>query len=73
MVQSLAKDVPQLGYYMAVAHASLDEKEQAFTFLEQAYIERSPLLFSLRFDLRLDNLRSDPRYAYLVRRMGLEL
>ena len=53
-------------------YASLGEKDKAFQFLEKAYQERSSdLPWFLKADLRIDSLRSDPRYADLVRRVGL--
>jgi eukaryotic-like serine/threonine-protein kinase len=59
-------------YLIATIYAGLGDKERAFEFLEQAYQERSSdLPYFLKADLRIDNLRSDPRYAELLRRMGL--
>ena len=56
---------------MARIHTGLDEKERAFEFLERAFTERSPWMVYLKVDPVFDNLRSDPRFANLVRRMGL--
>jgi eukaryotic-like serine/threonine-protein kinase len=59
-------------YEIATIYAGLGDKDRAFEFLEQAYQERSSdLPFFLKFDLRIDNLRSDPRFHDLVRRVGL--
>jgi serine/threonine protein kinase/TolB-like protein/Tfp pilus assembly protein PilF len=59
-------------YEIATIYAGLGNKEKAFEFLEQAYQERSSdLPYLLKFDLRIDNLRSDPRCQDLVRRVGL--
>jgi hypothetical protein len=52
-------------------YAGLGEKEKAFEFLERAYQERSlDVSWFLKADLRIDNLRSDPRFQDLVRRVG---
>jgi hypothetical protein len=59
-------------YNVAVIYAGLGEKDQTFVWLNQAYKERSYLLaVYLTTDARLDNLRSDPRFADLRRRIGL--
>ncbi len=52
-------------------YARLDEKDQAFEWLEKAYAEHSDGLLRLKEELGFDNLRSDPRYSDLLRRIGL--
>ena len=59
-------------YILATIYASIGEKDMAFQYLEKACNERSlDLLPSLKADLRIDNLRQDPRFQGLVRRVGL--
>jgi TolB-like protein/DNA-binding winged helix-turn-helix (wHTH) protein/Flp pilus assembly protein TadD len=59
-------------YMIATIYAGLGEKDKAFAFLERAYQERSlDIPWHLKADLRIDNLRSDPRFQDLVRRVGL--
>jgi hypothetical protein len=59
--------------YIASVFSALGEKEQAFTWLEKACRERDPLLLMFLKPLhRFDPLRSDPRYAALLRKIGLE-
>ncbi len=59
-------------YLIATLYATLGEKDAAFKFLEKAYQEKSlDLSWYLKADLRIDNLRSDPRYQNLLRRAGL--
>jgi serine/threonine protein kinase/tetratricopeptide (TPR) repeat protein len=62
---------PISNYQYALIFAGLGQKDRAFPALEEAFRERSTLLTYLRMDARFDSLRSDPRYAELVRRMGL--
>jgi TolB-like protein/DNA-binding winged helix-turn-helix (wHTH) protein/Flp pilus assembly protein TadD len=58
-------------YMIAAVYAGLGSKEKAFEYLEKAYQERSSdLSYFLRADLRMDSLRSDPRFQDLVRRMN---
>ncbi len=54
-------------YFMAVLLDALGDTDQAFQELERAYHEKSPALFALRVDPRLDNLREDPRFDALCR------
>jgi tetratricopeptide (TPR) repeat protein len=58
-------------YLIAIVYAGLGDKDRAFEFLEKAYQERS-LEFSwqIKADLRIDTLRSDPRFQALLRRLG---
>ena len=58
-------------YYLASAHAALGEIDVAFSLLEEAFAERSNGMTFLTTDPNLDDLRSDPRFAALVRRVGL--
>jgi TolB-like protein/DNA-binding winged helix-turn-helix (wHTH) protein/Tfp pilus assembly protein PilF len=59
-------------YLMATMFASLGDKDRAFAFLEKAYQARSfDMTENLKADLRIDNLRSDPRFQALVQRVGL--
>lgn len=57
---------------VALIYLGLGEKDQAFVWLEKAYEERSIYLAgTLKLNPLWDPLRSDPRYANLVRRIGL--
>jgi eukaryotic-like serine/threonine-protein kinase len=59
-------------YMIGSIYAGLNDKDRAFEFLERSFQERSPdVPWFLKADLRIDNLRSDPRYADLLRRAGL--
>jgi TolB-like protein/DNA-binding winged helix-turn-helix (wHTH) protein/Tfp pilus assembly protein PilF len=58
-------------YLIATIYAGLGDKDRAFEFLEKAYQERSwDIVWALRADLRIDNLRSDLRFPALLRRVG---
>jgi hypothetical protein len=58
-------------YGIAMAYAELGEKDHAFEWLNAAYQEHDVGLIALRTDFAMDSLRSDPRYAELVRKIGL--
>jgi serine/threonine-protein kinase len=56
---------------MAFIHIGLGQKDEAFRWLARAYQERSAWLVYARVDPKYDDLRSDPRFADLLRRLGL--
>jgi len=58
-------------YHVAAIPTALGDKDQAFEWLEKAYQERSVWLVYLKVDPVFDPLRSDPRFADLLRRTGL--
>ena len=58
-------------FYIAVVYACLGDKHKAFEWLEHAFRERDNKLAALKFEPRLDGLRTDPRFADLMRRVGL--
>jgi TolB-like protein/DNA-binding winged helix-turn-helix (wHTH) protein/Flp pilus assembly protein TadD len=60
-------------YYVATIYASLGQKDKAMELIEKAYSEKSSeLAWDLKFDLRTDNLRTDPRFQQLLSRAGLQ-
>jgi len=58
-------------YGIASMYAQLGDKDQAFRWLNTAYQQRDLLLLGLKTDFLLDPIRSDPRFAELVRKVGL--
>jgi tetratricopeptide (TPR) repeat protein len=56
---------------LAMLYAALGDKEAAFEWLERAYDAHDSQLQNLKVDPRCDGLRSDPRFADLLRRMRL--
>ena len=56
---------------LATLYAGLEDRDQAFAWLEKAAEERFVVLASLKVDPVFDSLRSDPRFDKLLRRMGL--
>lgn len=57
-------------YYTAVAFAKLGDKDRAFEYLEKAFATRYTGMVWLKVTPELDNLRDDPRFADLLRRVG---
>ena len=59
-------------YMIAAIYSGLGQNDKAFEFLEKAYQEKSPdIPYFIKADLRIDTLRSDPRFEDLLRRIGL--
>jgi tetratricopeptide (TPR) repeat protein len=58
-------------YHLALIYAGLDEKDQAFVSLDKAIAEREGNLTNIKIDPQFDNLRADPRFTDLLRRMNL--
>ena len=52
-------------------YADLGDKDQAFQWLDTAYREHDWMLIGLKTYFPLDPLRSDPRFAELVSKVGL--
>ena len=63
--QSVASDVASI-------YAGLGDKDQAFVWLEKMYQQRDSSITSLKIHPPFETLRSDPRFADLVRRVGLQ-
>jgi predicted Zn-dependent protease len=57
--------------FIARLYADLGDKDQAFYWLNVAYQEHDWLLIGLNTYFQLDSLRSDPRFAEVVRKVGL--
>ena len=53
-----------------MAYASLQDRDQAFQWLERAFEERNGWLAYMADDPGFDNLRSDPRYEPFIQRLG---
>ena len=63
----------RIAVWVAVVYSGLGDRDQAFEWLEKAYRERRPafLWFRMKVDPYWDNIRTDPRFADLLRRIGL--
>jgi TolB-like protein/Tfp pilus assembly protein PilF len=64
---SQQKFIPSWG--IATIYIGLDNKDEAFVWLEKALVDRLSIMVYIQTDPVLDPLRSDPRFQVLVRRM----
>ena len=58
-------------YSIAIIYAGLNDKDQAFEWLNKAYDDRSFFIALLKVETTLDNLRPDPRFKELLKRANL--
>ncbi|MFB0566642.1 MAG: protein kinase [Candidatus Aminicenantaceae bacterium] len=67
-----SKKADFIPYYLAHFYFALGENDKGFELLEKASEKLRRPLSSLKVDPLLDGVRSDPRFAALLRKMGLE-
>jgi eukaryotic-like serine/threonine-protein kinase len=60
-------------YSIALVYVGLGDKDEAFRWLDKAYEERSVRLINIAVHPRFAGLRDDPRFASLVKKIGLPL
>jgi len=69
IAESAGRYVPNIG--LAIIHAALGEPDEALAWLEKDFAERSLFPPFYAWDPVFDDLRDDPRFADLVRRVAL--
>lgn len=67
--ESTKRFVP--GYSLAIAYLALGKREEALESLETDIAERSPFVSYIACQFMLDDLRSDPRFRQMLRRINL--
>lgn len=61
-----------LWFVLAEYQAHLGERDAAFENLEKSFAAREPYLIDLKSDFAFKSLRSEPQFADLIRRIGLD-
>jgi TolB-like protein/Flp pilus assembly protein TadD len=69
--QAIATSGQFAAYQIAEAYAWQGDRDKAFEWLERAYRQQDGGLSAIKYDPLLDNLRSDPRYHALLRKLNL--
>jgi tetratricopeptide (TPR) repeat protein len=70
-IETQAKSGKASPYLAATIYAGLGQKKKAIELIEKAYREKSlDVAWALKFDLRTDNLRTDPRFQNLLQRVS---
>jgi tetratricopeptide (TPR) repeat protein len=59
------------GFHLAMGYAGLGDADETFRWLEAAYAAHGGFMNLLAVTTGFDSVRSDPRFADLLRRMGL--
>ncbi len=57
-------------YHIALIYNGLDERDKTLAWLERGYEQRDPKMVFLKVEPKWNNLRSDPRFQDLLRRVG---
>ncbi len=57
---------------IAIVYGELGDLDRAFEYLDRAFAEDPGNLVYLRADPTADSLKGDPRFAELMRKLGLE-
>jgi TolB-like protein len=70
-LESLAKHEYVSAYDIASASAAVGDMDRAFRWLDQAVVERASLLPTIRIDPVMNELRKDPRYVEIERKIGI--
>jgi tetratricopeptide (TPR) repeat protein len=71
----ILKENSEQGYispmFFVFTYIHLNRKDDAFHWLDEAYKERSPWLVFMKTDPQFDSIRSDPRFAAMMKKVGL--
>ncbi len=57
-------------YSIALAYNGLEERDKTLAWLERGFKERDPKMVFLKVEPKWNNLRGDPRFQDLLRRVG---
>jgi tetratricopeptide (TPR) repeat protein len=69
-LKSIAKQRYVADYSLALVCAGMGDKDQAFELLEKSYRDHTVDMLTMTYDPLIDSLRSDPRFANLMKRVG---
>ena len=71
LLMRLSEQGHSVSYDIAFVHLGLRDREKTFAWLGKAFLERGNGLTSLGHEPLWDELRSDPRFIALLKKMGL--
>jgi tetratricopeptide (TPR) repeat protein len=70
-LSELIAKYPRNAYHIAEAYAFRNQPDQAFEWLDRAYIQRDDGLITTKVEPLLKSLHHDPRYAALLKKLNL--
>lgn len=71
-LQGLAHERYVSPFELAAIHFALGERDRGFAFLTKAVDDRAFEMTAIKFDPRVQTAREDPRFAAIVKRLGLD-
>ena len=69
--RSKQEDHPS-SYFLVMLHSARGETDEAFKWLDKAYEDHESWLCRIRILPYLEDIRSDPRYLALLKKMNLD-
>jgi tetratricopeptide (TPR) repeat protein len=69
--QLKTEHAPDMAMWIAEAYAFRGQKDEAFNWLDRAYAQKDYLLWTIKGDPLLNNIKADPRYKAFLRKMNL--
>ncbi len=71
-LETKARQEPVSLTFFVRVYTALQDFDKAFEYLEKAYEERDSILVGIKTEESIRELHSDPRFAALLKKMGLE-
>jgi TolB-like protein/predicted Ser/Thr protein kinase len=71
-MQALSKQRYVDPFFFVVIYNYRGDKDRAFAYLEKSYVEKSYWMTSIKIHPVVDGLRSDPRFAKMLKKMNLD-
>ena len=72
-LRELIQKSPQNTYEIAKVYAFRNQSDEAFEWLDRAYVQRNAGLIETKVDPQLKSLHQDPRYAALLKKLNFPI